>query len=82
MVLRSITMFIATAAIAYAAISATFWVLCKIVEHNSLEALLSFTATIILPAAIGVEGVLWLKDRRVNVHWSGHPPIGADFPLH
>lgn len=39
MALRIIKIFIATAAVAYAAMSATFWGLCKIVEHHALERL-------------------------------------------
>lgn len=65
MILRITTIFIATAAIAYTAMSIMFWILCKSMGHYTFEGLLSFTTPIALSVAFGIEGVLWWKDRKV-----------------
>ncbi|WP_313608693.1 hypothetical protein [Rhizobium sp.] len=67
MILRITTVFIATAAVAYAAMFIMFWIVCKSMGHYTLEHLVAFTTPIVLSVAFGIEGVLWWKDRRFHL---------------
>lgn len=64
MTTRIATIFAATAAIACAVMSALFWVVCTTTGHSALEACLVFTTSIVLSIGFGIEGALWLGNRK------------------